>query len=272
VALSNRLTRILVSIVAIPLIIGVSYYGKIPFLVFVLGIGLIAFHEFAIMVNNKSANVNIKVGLASVFLIITNSYFNYFNFKLLALLIVIIILINELFRNEGSAILNLGTTLTGIFYIGFFAGAIVELRELFNITQSSYTGGGYLIITLFASIWICDSAAYFLGTAFGKHKLFPRVSPKKSWEGAIAGFVFAIVTMIAAKFLGLNILSWKDAIVTGMIVGIIGQIGDLVESLIKRDAGVKDSSSIIPGHGGIFDRFDSLLFTAPAVYLYFTLF
>jgi phosphatidate cytidylyltransferase len=107
-----------------------------------------------------------------------------------------------------------------------------------------------------------------LGTAFGKHKLFPRVSPKKSWEGAISGFVFAILTMIAARAIILDFFSLWDVIIIGIIVGTIGQMGDLVESLMKRDAGVKDSSSIIPGHGGIFDRFDSLLLSAPFIYLY----
>ncbi len=271
-ALSNRLTRILVSVFAIPVIIGVSYYGKIPFLIFVLGIGLIAFHEFATMTLNKDIYVNFNVGMASVFLIIADSYFHYFNFKFLILLIVLVVLLNELFRNKESAILNIGTTLTGIFYIGLFSSSIIDLRELFGAIEAKYNYGGYLIIAMLAAIWVCDSAAYFLGTAFGKHKLFPRVSPKKSWEGAIAGFVFAIITMVIAKLLGLDFLSWKDAVVIGMIVGFIGQTGDLVESLIKRDANVKDSSSIIPGHGGIFDRFDSLLFSAPAVYLYFTLF
>ncbi|MFZ1281640.1 MAG: phosphatidate cytidylyltransferase, partial [Ignavibacteriaceae bacterium] len=130
--------------------------------------------------------------------------------------------------------------------------------------------GGYLIISIFASIWICDSAAFFGGTALGKHKLFHRVSPKKSWEGAIFGFVFAILAMILAKNLVLDFLSLKDAIAIGLITGTIGQIGDLAESLLKRDAGVKDSSNLIPGHGGIFDRFDSLLFSAPVIYLYLT--
>ena len=111
-----------------------------------------------------------------------------------------------------------------------------------------------------------------MGTAFGKHKLFPRVSPNKSWEGAIAGFVFAIITMIAAKATVIDLLTLYDAVIIGIIVGIIGQMGDLVESLVKRDAGVKDSSAIIPGHGGIFDRFDSLLLTAPVVYLYLSIF
>jgi phosphatidate cytidylyltransferase len=116
-----------------------------------------------------------------------------------------------------------------------------------------------------------DSAAYFIGTAIGKHKLFPRVSPNKSWEGAIAGFVFSIITLVVLKSFLLEFLDWVDIIAFGVIIGIFGQVGDLIESLIKRDAGVKDSSNIIPGHGGIFDRFDSLLFSAPIIFLYLRL-
>jgi phosphatidate cytidylyltransferase len=100
----------------------------------------------------------------------------------------------------------------------------------------------------------------------------PRVSPNKSWEGAVAGFVFAVSGMIAARELVLDFLTMRDAVAIGFIVGLFGQIGDLIESLLKRDTHVKDSSSIIPGHGGILDRFDSLLFTAPIVYLYLTFF
>ena len=103
---------------------------------------------------------------------------------------------------------------------------------------------------------------------FGKHKLMPRVSPSKSWEGAIAGFIFAIITMIIAKSILLEFLTLKDVIVLGIIIGFIGQLGDLVESLFKRDSGVKDSSGLIPGHGGMFDRFDSLLMSAPVIWLY----
>jgi phosphatidate cytidylyltransferase len=144
----------------------------------------------------------------------------------------------------------------------------VLIREIFSQSELLYSEGGYLIISIMIAIWVCDSAAFFIGSAFGKHKLFPRVSPNKSWEGAVAGFVFAIVSMIAAKAIFLDILTLTDSIIIGTIVGTVGQIGDLVESLVKRDAGVKDSSAIIPGHGGIFDRFDSLLFTAPVVYIY----
>ena len=98
--------------------------------------------------------------------------------------------------------------------------------------------------------------------------MFPRVSPKKSWEGTLFGLLFAVIAMITSKVVFLGFVSWQDAILIGLIVGIVGQIGDLIESLLKRDAGVKDSSDFIPGHGGVFDRFDSLLYTAPAVFLY----
>jgi len=271
-ALNNRMTRILVAIIAIPLIVFISYYGRLPFYLMILFIGLTAFYEFSKMSFNKSVFVNIPVGLISVFFIITNSYIDVLNFKHLSLMIIVILLLNELFRNNKSAINNLGATLIGIFYIGLFAGTIIGIREFFGLTTGNYQHGGILIISIFATIWICDSAAYFLGSAFGKHKLFPRVSPNKSWEGAIAGFIFAVITMILVKLWALNILSWQDAVVIGIIIGTIGQLGDLVESLIKRDAGVKDSSNIIPGHGGIFDRFDSLLMSSPVIYLYLVYF
>jgi phosphatidate cytidylyltransferase len=173
-----------------------------------------------------------------------------------------------LFRNKGSAIINIGTTLLGIFYIGLFAAALLGLREFYPHIGNLYIRGGYIIISVFASIWICDSAAYYGGTALGRHKLFPRVSPKKSWEGAIFGFVFAVLTLVLAKIILLDFLSWNTVIAIGIITGVFGQIGDLVESLIKRDAGVKDSSGIIPGHGGVLDRFDSILYTAPVILLY----
>ncbi len=267
-ALGNTTTRIIVSIIAIPLIIGASLLGGIPFLIFTLGIALISFWEFSEMVKKKEAYPNFILGAFVISLIILNVYFKFIELYVLVLCAAIIILITELFRNKVSATINIGVTLLGIFYLGLFSSSILLIREIFSQSELIYSEGGYLIISIMIAIWICDSAAFFIGSAIGKHKLFPRVSPNKSWEGAIAGFVFAVISMIASKALFLDVLTLTDAIIIGTIVGSIGQIGDLVESLVKRDAGVKDSSSIIPGHGGIFDRFDSLLFTAPAVYIY----
>ena len=264
-SISNTATRIIVSVIAIPAILLACYFGEYYFFAFVLGIGILSYFEFWMFVMKKDIYANFFVGIISVAVIITNSYLKFIADYPLFIIILLLLTIIELFRNKASAIINLGTSLLGILYFGMFASALLFIREIYKV---EYTQGGLLIISMFASIWICDSAAFFGGTAFGKHKLFPRVSPNKSWEGAIFGLLFAVLTMVISKVLFLDFLSWIDVITIGLIVGIIGQIGDLIESLFKRDAGVKDSSTLIPGHGGIFDRFDSLLYTAPAVLLY----
>lgn len=261
----NTTIRILVSAIAIPAIVLACYFGNFYFFIFALGIGVVSYYEFWSIVKNKDINANLIVGILSVGLLITNTFKNFIDIYPLLILILIVLTITELFRNKGSAILNLGSTLLGVLYFGLFASALVAIREFYRV---DYEHGGLLIISIFASIWFCDSAAFFGGTAFGKRKLFPRVSPNKSLEGALFGLLFAIIAMVISKVVILNFLMWANVIAIGLIVGIIGQIGDLIESLFKRDASVKDSSNIIPGHGGIFDRFDSLLYTAPALFLY----
>jgi phosphatidate cytidylyltransferase len=248
----------------IPLILAICLFGKYFFLGFALVIGILAYYEFISMAKKKEVAGSFIIGIPAVLLLILNAYFNVADFSLLVFLIVFVSLLHELFRNEKSAILNLGASFLGIFYIGLFVSALVMLREYFI----DYQHGAMVIISMLATIWICDSAAYFFGLSFGKHRLFLRVSPKKSWEGAIAGFVFSILTMLAAKLLVVDFLTWQNVIIIGFILGTVGQIGDLIESLLKRDAGVKDSSNLIPGHGGIFDRFDSLIYSVPIVFLY----
>ncbi len=209
-------------------------------------------------------------------------------FLIVLLVFIPLVLAQELFRNRPQALANTAVTVAGVLYVPFFLGSLVGLRELFisgdfpitvyfpltahdipaDVEGTVYRWGGYTVLAVFASIWICDSAAYFAGRAFGRHKLFPRVSPNKSWEGAVAGFIGAVLTFMAARALALPYLTVVNAVVCGLIVGVFGQLGDLVESLLKRDAGVKDSSSMIPGHGGVLDRFDSLMFVAPLLFLY----
>jgi phosphatidate cytidylyltransferase len=207
---------------------------------------------------------------------------------ILILVFVMFVLVVELFRKKNSAVSNIATTLLGVCYVSLFLGSLVGLRELFvpgdfpvyrhfniigvdvpaNILATLDRWGGLTVATIFASIWVCDSAAYFIGRAWGRHKLWERVSPHKTWEGAIAGSVAAVATFVASRALFLDYMTLGSAIVCGVIVGLFGQIGDMVESMLKRDAGVKDSSSLIPGHGGVLDRFDSLLFVSPLIYLY----
>jgi phosphatidate cytidylyltransferase len=269
---SNLITRVIVALFGIPLMIIVSVVGKVPFLIFTLVIGLVSYFEFSKMVSKRKFFPNPFLGSISVALLIINAFYKFIPFHLLVLIIIPVLLLTELLRKSESSSANLGTTLLGIFYIGLFSSCLVLIREFFSDSFFRYDYGGYLIISMFVTIWICDSAAYFVGTATGKHKLLPRISPHKSWEGAIAGFIFSIIAMTVTKYLMLDFLSLQDAIIIGLIVGLFGQAGDFVESQIKRDANVKDSSSLIPGHGGIFDRFDSILFSAPIIYLYLSLF
>ncbi|MBU0472688.1 MAG: phosphatidate cytidylyltransferase [Bacteroidetes bacterium] len=270
--MSNRVTRILVAIFTIPVLLGLTYWGGIPFLILIMAIGLTSFYEFSKIVNKKNIFTSNLVGFISITAIILNTYFHFATYEILLLILIPILLMFELFRDKESAISNISSTLLGIFYAGFFSSTIVAIREFYASGMQEYANGGFIIISILITLWMTDSAAYFIGTAFGKHKLFPRVSPKKSWEGAIAGFVFAAISLIVLKFVLLTFLNWIDIFAFTIIIGIFGQIGDLIESLIKRDADVKDSSNLIPGHGGILDRFDSLLFSAPIIYLYLILF
>ena len=308
--MSNLTQRILTAVVAIPIILFLCMSGGIYFLGFIVLASAMALREFYKLAETKGAKPLVAMGLVSGFFVNLSFYhaklqifvaslFNSMGIAipfptqaqlvLITFLVVVVALsLIELFRNDGSSLLNLSTTIMGILYISFFFGTFIGLRELFVpmdfpmlryfssessftdpvIAMQVYRWGGYTVISVFAMIWICDTAAFHTGTAIGRHKLFPRVSPNKSWEGAVAGFVAAILTAIVARYLVLEYLSFGSAIIIGTIVGIFGQLGDLIESLLKRDAGIKDSSNLSPGHGGVFDRFDSLLLVSPLVYLY----
>jgi phosphatidate cytidylyltransferase len=288
---SNLAQRVAVGVVAIPLILLLCMTGGVFFFVFVAAASAVALHEFYGLARAKAARPLTTLGLLSGFGI--NLSFFLSPDRLHPPLLVIVLIASvlgfglcELFHNRGSALINLATTVLGVAYIPLFFGTLIGIRQLFtpahfptslyyasglsdpNPAATINRWGGYMTIAVFAVIWICDSAAFHVGVASGKHKLFPRVSPQKSWEGAIAGFVFAILAALGAKFVALPFLPITGAIFVGVIVGTIGQMGDLAESLLKRDAGVKDSSNLIPGHGGAFDRFDSVLMVSPCVYLY----
>ncbi len=308
--MSNHLRRIITAAIAIPIIFFTCIEGGILFLSFIILISSIALIEFYKVAERKGAKPLITVGVVAGIIVnltfyhgklrdftvglfetygISISFPSQSQLLIISIIVVVVIFkLIELFRNNGSAILNVSTTLFGILYISLFFGTFVGLRELFvpfdfpmgryfqspdcytnpEIINQVYRWGGYTVISILAMIWICDTAAFYIGGAFGKHKLFPRVSPHKSWEGAIGGFLFAVMGAVATKVLILSYLSIGSAIVLGIIVGIFGQFGDLIESLLKRDAGVKNSSNLIPGHGGVLDRFDSLLLVSPIVYLY----
>jgi phosphatidate cytidylyltransferase len=152
------------------------------------------------------------------------------------------------------------TTLPGILYVGWFLGHAVLLYRLAD--------GGPLILLLVGLTWLGESAAYFVGSTMGRHKLAPVISPNKTVEGALAQ---AVASLLGALVLGVWLLpGWSPAqtLGAGLLLGVVGQVGDLIESVIKRSVGVKDTGHLIPGHGGLLDRVDGLLLNTPALYYY----
>ena len=261
--------RVLVAIFGIPIIVFLVFTGGLPFVGLVLLINLLSQYEFYKLTELKQMLPLKILGLAGTVLITISFYqFGLEKSWLIILILFYITLLIELFRNKASATLNISATAWGIFYPTVFFSFHILIRELPKSLQLDYAIGAKWILFMLITIWICDTAAYFLGSAIGKHKLFERISPHKTMEGAFAGFFFAMITAYILHRVYLKELNLIHCLVIGAIIGIMSQVGDLVESLFKRDAGVKDTSGILPGHGGFLDRFDAPLFVAPLVYLY----
>jgi len=261
--------RVLVAIFGAPLIIFLLLHGKLPFVFLILLINLVAQFEFYQLTEHKNM-LPLKIWGLLVTVVITFSFY-YFGLKwfwLILLLAFYGVLLLELFRNNQSATLNISASAWGMIYPAVFFGFMILIRELPGELGVDYIAGGRWLLLMLITIWICDTAAYFIGKAIGKHKLFPRVSPNKTIEGAVAGVVFSFITAYIFHLTYIRTLSLAQCLTIALIVAIFGQVGDLMESLFKRDAGVKDSSNLLPGHGGMLDRFDAPLFVAPLVYLY----
>jgi len=185
----------------------------------------------------------------------------------------LLIMIRELFRRDMSmSLAHIAVTVFGIMYVGWLGSHLVLLRQLPASLGMDDAIGARLVFFAALLTWATDTGAYVFGVALGRHKLIPRISPSKTVEGAVGGLVAAgLAGWLCAR--GLTpFLTPLAATVTGVLVGLMAQLGDLVESMIKRDVGIKDSAELIPGHGGILDRFDSLLFTVPVLYYYFRFF
>ena len=178
------------------------------------------------------------------------------------------IVIATLYRRSETPLLDAGATVFGIAYPAALVGTIVQLRTS-DAAWLGETGAFWLTVAVFFCVWGADSFAYIAGRLFGKHPLFPRVSPKKTWEGALGGALGALG--LAAGFkLGVldDVLSWLDVGVMAVACGVAAPFGDLAESLFKRSTGTKDSASWLPGHGGMLDRIDAAVVAAPLVVIY----
>jgi len=271
----NLSQRVAVAVVAAPLILWAAWYGSLPFFIFIETIILLGLLEFYQLTQAKGMQPNRLLGVIAGLALGAQIYFRgsgeLVEPWVTAMLFVVLLVIVELFRNKGSALHNTGATLLGFAYVAGLWSFLLLIRELPHRLNIDYASAGTWLVMLLVTIWVCDTAAYFTGRAFGRHKLFERVSPKKTWEGAMGGLIFAVLMAVASHYWFVRDLRLVDVIIIGLIIGTVGQMSDLAESLFKRDAGVKDSSSLIPGHGGVLDRFDSEMLVAPLVYLYLVL-
>jgi len=169
-------------------------------------------------------------------------------------------------RTVKRMVVTVSVTFFGVAYFGFFGGYFFHLRDL--------PQGAWLLLWLYISTWAYDTGGYFAGSLWGKHRLAPQVSPNKSWEGCAGGFALSLIGLyLLWEFMPAysQIFNLMDVVILAVLLSFFGQIGDLVESIMKRSLSAKDSGSFFPGHGGVFDRIDSLLFNAPVLYFYLTL-
>lgn len=175
------------------------------------------------------------------------------------------VFIAELFSKSTDSLKNSAITIAGLIYVAL----PFSLMNFIVFTKTSENSNFYpwILVGILFIIWIYDSMAYLSGSLFGKHKIAARISPKKSWEGLIGGTVFAVIIGIlnAVLFQEINMFNW---IVISLLTVIFGTIGDFYQSKLKREIGIKDSGNILPGHGGLLDRFDSLLFAIPVIFVW----
>ncbi len=274
--MSNTVVRIIVGIIGIPLIIFSAVMGNIVFLVFCSILAIFCMNEFYNLFEKPSSppsaltkwlgglSFHKFVFLLVSTLIVISFYYEHFNFVLILYFVMFIFLIIvEVFKTEKH-FEAISTWLLSVVYISTPFGLLSLLDSTKILNQN---GANYALICL-VMVWVSDTFAFFGGKMFGKHKLAERISPKKTWEGSIFGFVFTVIAgIIIWKFFYTNftVFHW---IAVSVIVGIFAQLGDLFESNLKRSVKVKDSSNLIPGHGGALDRFDSILFAIPALYIY----
>lgn len=227
---------------------------------------IVGLYEFFTMLQKKGISIYKYFGIGMGTLIPLSITFRFEPTKkwelLFAVLALLFLILMQFRRRENSgAVIGISTTIFGILYVAWFLSFMIKIR---------YLAGG---LSLFTAVLLItkpgDIGAYLVGTRFGKHPLIPRISPKKSVEGAAGGLFFSILGAFASRpFLNLPYLYLAFI---GICLGLLGQLGDLFESLMKRDCGIKDSGSIFPGMGGALDLIDSLLFTTPAFYFFMSI-
>lgn len=283
--MGNLAQRFLVAVVAVPILLLVLHYHRPePTWAIIFAASLLAMREFfGMMLPAEDRGPALVLGAISVFLFYwldplalsaTNHSSDFWPHALVGMSIeggtiavAFAVVVPGLyylfkFRDIPTVAGRITGTITGIIYAGFLTTFLAKLK-LIDPTQQWDT---VLIVLIIA--WVADTGGYFAGRFLGKTKLYEAVSPKKTWAGAWGGLAGSVAGIVVLKLVSAHWLSWVDVFALAIPGGMLGQMGDLAESLIKRSVGVKDSGSLLPGHGGILDRIDAVLFIAPYVYAY----
>ncbi len=259
--LNKNATRMLTGFIMGTIAMGCIMLGGVYLLALLAVIIFFASKEYVKILEHKGFYPSLKIILLAAALLAIITYFDRAQYVASALsLCTIMAFLWVLFRGRQPYIANVATTILGFVYCGYFP---LHLQLLRDMHSSQYNDGLGFVVMMFTSILLTDIGCYYAGTRFGKHKLAPVVSPNKTIEGSIGG---AICAIIGASIVGLFIskvymidVKWYISIAVALICTVFAQVGDLCESLLKRDAGVKDSGNSLPGHGGFLDRTDSFI-------------
>lgn len=260
-------SRVLSTMILLPLVLVVLYLGGIPWLSAVFLIGALGWREMTNLLQRDHFAVDRLMGLIFVVILITEAYLRASGLVKTDLLrpllasLIIISLVWALYDRSGQPTANWAINIAGALYLGYLLGHFVTLRLR--------PDGLRWVILALSLTWANDTLAYFVGSALGRHKLWPRLSPRKSWEGLMGGMAGALIVggLLTPHLVGVS--PWIGTLL-GLLIAVAGTFGDLAVSLLKRMAQIKDSSNLIPGHGGILDRLDSLMFAFPII-TYFAL-
>ncbi len=261
-------TRVISAVIGLPIILGALLVGEKPLIILIFLISIAGLYEYYNAFRNVGYSPATWIGylgtITYYYLIIINEY-SVASLSLMAFIIIILLFFDNLIKN--NTIVDSAITILGMIYVSCLFSNIIFLQSGVN--------GSVLVWLPFVTAWLSDTFAYFTGIILGKNKLCPKISPKKTVEGSLGGIIgstiFSLIAGVIFNNLGFSIPFLHYGII-GVLCGITGQIGDLFASSIKRFCKIKDYGKIIPGHGGILDRFDSILFTAPTVYFYFIYF
>jgi len=275
--------RILTAAVALPILLYTVWSkSPFPFVALALLVVLIALFEFYNLA--RATGVRTQRGLGYVAAVAIVGCFVVGNLEWIAAALVLLTLASLARRIlQGGELIDclasVSVTVFGVAYVALLGGSLVGVRMGPGVRMGSglriVDDAGYsskLLTMFFAMVILTDTGAYYVGRAIGRHKLAPGISPGKTIEGSVGGFLFAVAAGAICRMTFFREVPLVDALVLGAAIGIISQIGDLAESMLKRGAGVKDSGTLLPGHGGILDRIDSVLFCAPILYFYSRLF